>query len=148
MPGWQVPGVPPVPGLADVLRLIQLQTELMTELPETLAELTRATRGLSETVETAKETVASANRVTEKLEVLIDELQDPVHGLRPGIERVSEVLDAPVIERLPAILESVESTVLPVTASAERLRLRLSTLNERRSRILARLRRESGGEPR
>lgn len=128
-----LPGFPPVPTPGDMLRLMQLQTEVMTELPETIAELTRAVRGLAETVETAKETVASANRVTERLEALLDDLQDPVQGLKPGIERINEVLSAPVIERLPTILESVESTVLPVTESAERLRNRLARLRRQQS---------------
>jgi hypothetical protein len=131
MPGWQIPGVPPVPTVTDLLRMVQLQTELMTELPETMTELTRAVRGLAETVETAKETVAAANRVTERLESLLDELQDPVHGLRPGIQRITEVLEAPVIGRLPAILESVERTVHPVSESAERIRKRLARFRRR-----------------
>jgi hypothetical protein len=46
-------------------------------------------------------------------------------------ELMTELLEAPVIERLPAILESVESTVLPVTQSAARIRKRLSRLRRR-----------------
>jgi len=89
MPGWQIPGVLSVPSVAELLRMMQLHFELMTELPETMAELTRAVRGLAATVETAKETVDAANRVAERLESLLDELHDPVHGLRPGIERIT-----------------------------------------------------------
>lgn len=140
MPGWQIPGVPSVPTPADMMRLMQLQAEVMTELPETLAELTRAVRGLAETVEATKVTVATANRVVDRMEALMDELQDPVHGLRPGIERLSRVLEAPVIERLPAILESVEDTVLPVAQRAERLREQLERLGDRRRAVTSKLR--------
>jgi hypothetical protein len=140
MPAWQIPGVPAMPTMGDMVRIMQLQTETMTQLPETLAELTRAVRGLAETVENTKETVAAANRVVERLEALLDELHDPVHGLRPGIERVSEVLEAPVVQRLPAILESVEGLVLPVARRAERVRLRLSELEGRRRQLVCRLR--------
>lgn len=139
MPSWPIPGVPPVPSFADVIRLMHLQAETMTEFPETIAELTRAARGLAEAVETAKETVAAANRVTERLEALMDELQDPVQGLRPGIERVSQVLEAPVVQRLPSILESVESTVLPITQRAERISQRLAMFGDRRRRVASRL---------
>lgn len=141
MPGWQIPGVPAVPNALDLLRLMQVQAEVLTELPETLAELTRAVRGLAETVEATKETVATASRVADRLELLMDDLQDPVQGLRPGIERLSVVLDAPVIERLPAILESVESTVLPVAQRAQRLRTQLERLGERRRAVRSRLHR-------
>jgi len=140
MPGWQIPGVPSVPTPADMVRLMQLQAELLTELPETMAELTRAVRGLAETLEATKETVATANRVADRLEALMDELHDPVHGLRPGIERLSRVLEAPVIDRLPAILESVEGTVLPVAQRAERLRDQLTRMGERRRSLTSKLR--------
>ena len=140
MPGWQIPGVPSVPTPADMVRLMQLQAELLTELPETLTELTRAARGLAETVEATKETVATANRVADRMEALMDELQDPVHGLRLGIERLSRVLEAPVIDRLPGILESIEETVLPVAQRAERLREQLERLGERRKAITSKLR--------
>jgi chromosome segregation ATPase len=153
MPSRRLPGMPPLLGAADVLRRMQTQTEMMTELPEILAELTRAARTLAETVESTKETAASANRVVSRVEALLNELEDPVQRLRPGIERVGEVLDAPVVRRLPELLESVENAVLPVTRRAERLRLHLARLGERRRQTAARLRRlglspqAAGGEP-
>jgi ABC-type transporter Mla subunit MlaD len=140
MPGWQIPGVPSVPTPVDMMRLMQLQVEVLTELPETLAELARAVRGLSETVEAIKDTVATAGRVADRLDVLMDDLESPVHGLRPGIERLSRVLDAPVIERLPAILESVESTVLPVAHRAERMRRQLERVGDLGRGVASKLR--------
>ena len=127
MPGFQIPGLPPVPTIADVARLLQLQVQLLSELPETMAELTQAVRNLAGTVEASRETVAAANRVANRLDELIDELRDPVLGLRPG-EQVSAVLEAPVVQPLPEILESVESTVLPVTSRAEQARERMARL--------------------
>lgn len=132
MPGWQVPGVPSMPTPGDLMRIMQLQTELLTELPETLSELTRAVRGLAESVETSKETVAMANRVVERLEALVDDLHDPVRALRPGIERVSEVLDAPVVQRLPEVLEAVESTIMPITRATERVRATFAKIGKPR----------------
>jgi len=145
MPGWQIPGVPPIPTVVDLLKVMQLQAEMMAELPETLAELAKAVRGLAETVEATKDTVAKANRVVERLEVLVDELQDPVRGLRPGLKRVTEVLEAPVVQRLPAILESLESTVMPVALRAERMRNQLAAFGDRRRRVTSRMGRPSGG---
>ena len=128
MPGFQIPGLPPVPTIADVARLLQVQVQLLSELPATMAELTQAVRNLAGTVEASRETVAAANRVANRLDELIEELRDPVLGLRPGIEQVSAVLEAPVVQRLPEILESVESTVLPVTNRAEQARERMARL--------------------
>jgi ABC-type transporter Mla subunit MlaD len=140
MSGWQFPGVPSVPSMADALRLMQVQAEVMRDLPETLSELSKAVRGLAETAEATRETVSAANRVVERVESLVDELQDPVRGLRPGIERLIQVLDSPVLERLPSVLEEVESAVLPLTRSAERTRHRLAWANDQRRRAVDQIR--------
>jgi ABC-type transporter Mla subunit MlaD len=140
MPGFQIPGLPPVPTIADVARLLQLQVQLLSELPETMAELTLAVRNLAGTVEASRETVAAANRVANRLDELIEELRDPVLGLRPGIEQVSAVLEAPVVQRLPEILESVESTVLPVTNRAGQARERMARLGSWGRRVRDRVR--------
>jgi uncharacterized protein Yka (UPF0111/DUF47 family) len=143
-PGWQLPGLPSMLSAADLLRIAQLQTELMTELPETIAELTRAARSLAEsvdsvkdTVASAQDTVASASSVVARVEAVVNELEAPVQALRPGLRRVAEVLDAPVVQRLPEFLESVEDAVLPVTRAAERIRARLAWIREWRGRARA-----------
>jgi ABC-type transporter Mla subunit MlaD len=134
--------------MADVLRLMQVQAEVMTDLPDTIAELSKAVRGLAETAEATRETAGAASRVVERMESLLDELQDPVRGLRPSIERVTQVLDAPVWQRLPTVLESVESTVLPITRSAERARHRLARADVLRRRAVAQLRKVTSGPAR
>ncbi len=148
MSGWQIPGVPGVPSMADVLRLMQVQAEVMSSLPETISELSKAVRGLAETAESAKQTTAAANRVVKRMEILLDELEDPVRGLRSGIDGVTQVLDAPVVQRLPSILESVESTLVPITRSAERTRNRLASAGQQRRRAVARLRKLTPGRSR
>ena len=62
--------------MIDMLRLLQLQSELVTEIPEALAEPTRAVRGLAEVVDSAKDTVAAASRVVTRLEALAAEEVD------------------------------------------------------------------------
>ena len=126
MPSWQIPGVPSVPTWADVVRMVQMQTEVLSELPETISDLQETVRGLSQAVDEVRETILTTTRVVTRLESLIDDLEDPVRGLRPGIERVSDVLEAPVIQRLPVTLEAVEATVLPIARSASRIRRRLT----------------------
>ena len=47
--------VPSVQSVSDIGRLMRLQTETMTQSPDTLVELTRAIGGLAETFETCPE---------------------------------------------------------------------------------------------
>ena len=146
-PAWQLPGLPSMLSATDLLRIAQIQTELMRELPETVAELTRAARSLAESVDAVKETLASAQdtvtsagSVVARVEAVVNELEGPVHALRPGLQRVSEVLEAPVVRRLPELLESVEDTILPMTGAAERIRGRLARVREWRLRAIAQAR--------
>lgn len=136
MTGWQIPGIPPVPGMSELMRLMQLQAEVLSQLPENIAELSSAARGLAEAVEATKETAASASRVVRRLESLLDELEDPVHGLRPGVERVAEILDAPVVQRIPEVLESIEAAVLPLSQGVEQTRLRIEAFARARRTLL------------
>ena len=51
-----------IPGLTDLLTLLQQQTEALAQLPRTLADLQGTVRQLTEATNTAKDTVASAQR--------------------------------------------------------------------------------------
>ena len=140
MGGWQIPGMPQASNVADLLRALQTQADLLADMPESIAEIHRGTKGLAETLELTKATVVTANRVVERLDRLVNELDDPVRGLKASIERVNQVLEAPVFERMPALLESVEDTVAPVVRSAARARARLSRVAYWRRRLLGRQR--------
>jgi hypothetical protein len=134
MTNWQIPGVPQVPTLGDVTRTLQAQAELLADLPGTLADIQQATQGLAETIELSKSTVTTAHSVIERLDRLVSELDEPVRRLTVTIDRVNNVLAAPVFERLPALLESVEQTVEPVARSAGVARARLARLSSWRRR--------------
>jgi ABC-type transporter Mla subunit MlaD len=131
--------MPPMRGVQDLARLLQVQGELLSELPETLTELSRAVRGLADTVEASKATLASVQRVAERIDTLLDDLEDPVRGLRPGIEKVTAVLQDPAIQRIPPMLSSIDSTVTPMAQRAERTRARLLTWADSRHRLARRL---------
>ena len=87
--------MPRIPGLSELLSLLQTQTEALSQLPRTLSDLNGTVRELTEATTIARDTIASAQRIAERLEVLMDELEEPVRALRPGIERVGKVLDDP-----------------------------------------------------
>jgi hypothetical protein len=121
-----MPGRPRVPGIGDALAMLQAQTELMADLPNTIIELQRAVRGLSDVVATTRETMLATQRVAARLEEILDEVDGPVRNLRPGLEKLATVLDDPVIERIPGTLAAVEQAVTPVAAGVQRVSERLS----------------------
>lgn len=114
------PGFPRVPSVNDAFRLVQAQSELLTDLPGIIAELQASVRSLSETLASSKSTAASAQVVLARLDSVLDDIEEPVRAMGPGLHRLSIALDNPVIDRLPATLETIERTVLPIAARLER----------------------------
>jgi ABC-type transporter Mla subunit MlaD len=107
-------GMPRIPGLSELLTLLQQQTEALAQLPRTLGDLNAAVRDLITATTVATETIASAQRTAERLETLVEELEEPVRALRPGLERVGKVLDDPVIDTVPDTLRRVSEDLLPL----------------------------------
>jgi ABC-type transporter Mla subunit MlaD len=107
-------GMPRIPGLSELLTLLQQQTEALAQLPRTLGDLNAAVRDLISATTVATETIASAQRTAERLETLVEELEEPVRALRPGLERVGKVLDDPVIDTVPDTLRRVSEDLLPL----------------------------------
>ena len=112
--GWQLPGMPRVPGVSELVSQLQTQTEALAQLPLTVAALNTAVQSLIEAVTTTRETAASAQRVSERLEEVIEELDAPVRALRPGLERVAKVLNDPVIDTVPETLRKLTEDVVPL----------------------------------
>jgi ABC-type transporter Mla subunit MlaD len=148
--GWQVPGLPRVPGLNETLQRLQTQSDVLKDLPDTIAELQRVVASLAELTAATQETMESAHRVSSRIESVLDEIEAPIRALRPGIERLAIGLDDPAVERLPVTLRAIEQTVLPVAAGVERARARWRAVRAWCSalvahpRILARRRRVTG----
>jgi ABC-type transporter Mla subunit MlaD len=118
----------------DAFRLVQAQSDLLTDLPAIIAELQESVRTLSETLASSKETVTSAHRVIARLESVLDDIEEPVRAMRPGLQRLSVALDSPVIDRLPATLETIERTVVPIAARIEHTSERASAMGARWAR--------------
>lgn len=106
--------MPRIPGLSELLTLLQAQTEALAQLPRTLADLNGAVRELIAATRVAAETIASAQRTAERLEDLVTELEEPVRSLRPGLERAAKVLDDPAIETVPETLRQVHEDLMPL----------------------------------
>ena len=107
-------GMPRIPGLSELLTLLQTQTEALAQLPRTLSDLNGTVRELTEATTMARDTIASAQRSAERLEVLVDELEEPVRALRPGIERGGMVLDDPAVDTVPDTLRRINEDLMPL----------------------------------
>ena len=106
--------MPRIPGLSDLLSILQTQTEALAQLPRTLSDLNGTVRELTEATTMARDTIASAQRIAERLEDLVNELEEPVRALKPGIERVGKVLDDPAVDTVPDTLRRINEDLMPL----------------------------------
>jgi ABC-type transporter Mla subunit MlaD len=117
-----------IPGLSDLLTLLQQQTEALAQLPRTLADLQGTVRQLTEATNTAKDTIASAQRTAERLESLVEELEEPVRALKPGLVRVGRVLDDPAVDRVPETLDRIHDDLMPLIHGLRQAQERMGTV--------------------
>jgi ABC-type transporter Mla subunit MlaD len=121
-------GMPRIPGLSELLSLLQTQTEALAQLPRTLADLNGTVRELTAATIMARDTVASAQRTAEKLEELVEELEEPVRALRPGLERVGRVLDDPAIDTVPDTIRRIHDDLMPLIAGLRQAQTRMGSV--------------------
>jgi ABC-type transporter Mla subunit MlaD len=123
-------GMPGIPGFGDLLSLLQKQTEALAQLPRTLTDLNGTIRELTEATTLARETIESAQRITERLEGLVEELQQPVRALKPGLERVGRVLDDPAVDTVPETLRRIHDDLMPLISGLRRAQARVGSVTE------------------
>ncbi|MGY1744360.1 hypothetical protein [Blastococcus sp. SYSU D00695] len=120
--------LPRLPGLSDLVSLLQTQTEALASLPRTLTDLNGAVRELIAATRTATAAISSAQRTAERLEALVEELEEPVRALRPGLIRVGRVLDDPVVETLPDTLARLSDDLLPIVSGLRQAQSRVESV--------------------
>jgi len=120
--------MPSIPGLGDLLSLMQKQSEALAQLPSTLIDLNRTIRELTEATALARETIESAQRITERLQGLVEELQQPVRALKPGLERVGRVLDDPAVDTVPETLRRIHDDLMPLIAGLRQAQARVGSV--------------------
>jgi ABC-type transporter Mla subunit MlaD len=103
-----------LPAPADVVGALQAQTEALAQLPVTVLALNRTVRDLVAIVSQARETFDTLNRIANRADGLLDELEEPISDLLPGLRRAAEVLDDPVIGEIPSAVRSVTEDVVPM----------------------------------
>jgi ABC-type transporter Mla subunit MlaD len=120
--------MPRIPGLSDLIATLQAQTEALAQLPRTMTDLNGAVRELITATTVASETISSAQRTADRLEALVEELEEPVRALRPGLERVGRVLDDPVIDTLPETLGRIHDDLMPLIHGLRQAQARVGTV--------------------
>ena len=127
-----------IPGLSDLLTLLQQQTEALAQLPRTLTDLQGTVRQLTEATNTARDTIASAQRTAERLETLVEELEEPVRQLKPGLERVGRVLDDPAVDTVPDTLRRIHDDLMPLIHGLRQAQERMGTMTGSMAGLLRR----------
>jgi ABC-type transporter Mla subunit MlaD len=121
-------GMPRIPGLSELLSLLQTQTEALAQLPRSLSDLNGTVRELTEVVGMARETIASAQRTAERLEELVEALEEPVRALKPGLVRVGKVLDDPVVDTIPDTLRRIQDDLMPLIHGLRQAQSRMGSV--------------------
>ena len=135
--------MPRIPGLSELLSILQAQTEALSQLPRTLSDLNGTVRELTEATTMARDTIASAQRIAERLEDLVNELEEPVRALKPGIERVGKVLDDPAVDTVPDTLRQINEDLMPLIHGLRQAQSRVGSV----AGLLRRRPREDDGRP-
>jgi ABC-type transporter Mla subunit MlaD len=137
-------GMPRIPGLTELLSILQTQTEALAQLPRTLSDLNGTVRELTAATTMARDTIASAQRIAERLEDLVDELEEPVRALRPGLERVGRVLDDPAVDTVPDTLRRIQDDLMPLIHGLRQAQSRVGSVT---GMLRRRPRTEADGTP-
>jgi ABC-type transporter Mla subunit MlaD len=137
-------GMPRIPGLTELLSILQTQTEALAQLPRTLSDLNGTVRELTAATTMARDTIASVQRIAERLEDLVDELEEPVRALRPGLERVGRVLDDPAVDTVPDTLRRIQDDLMPLIHGLRQAQSRVGSVT---GMLRRRPRTEADGTP-
>lgn len=109
-----MPSMPRMPGFSELVGLLQQQTEALAALPRTMLDLNRSILSLVDVVASARDTLASSQRVSARLEAIVEEMEEPILALKPGLERLAVVLADPAVDTVPDTLRKINSDVLPL----------------------------------
>lgn len=107
----------PIPSPAQLLKVARAQAEAVVALPGALLPLTRAVSSLDGTIREARDAVALLQRLGARLEGILDEVEEPVKDLAPGLRRVGKVLDDPAVSEIPETVRRIREDVLPLVAT-------------------------------
>jgi ABC-type transporter Mla subunit MlaD len=109
--------MPSFPNPAQLARMARDQAEALAALPGAMLSLTRAVSRLDSTLGEARDAIARLQHLGERLEGILDEVEQPIRDLGPGIKRVGAVLDDPIVSEIPDTVRRLREDVLPLIAT-------------------------------
>jgi cobalamin biosynthesis Mg chelatase CobN len=93
--------MPKIPGLSDIVEALQAQTQAFLGLPETLRHVNALAR--------------DAHSVVRRLDGLLDDLEEPLRALGPGLHKLGRTLEG---DELGTLLAEINDTHRQVAAIA------------------------------
>jgi ABC-type transporter Mla subunit MlaD len=117
--------MPRVPGLSDLIDVLQAQTQALAALPGIFVSLNRSVQSFAGAATQARDTAMAVQRLTTRLNGMVDELDEPVRAMVPAMQRMAVALDNPFLGEVPDVLRRLQQEILPM----------LSTMRETQSKI-------------
>ncbi len=120
----KIPGLPAMPGLSDVLHLLEAQTQALVALPDTIKSLNRSVKSLATTIASAQTTAQRIEAMAVRVEDLLEEFEAPLRALAPGLRKLAAALEAPGapdIEDVLGRLTDMQAHVANIAASTDRI---------------------------
>lgn len=108
-------------GLSGLGRLVAAQTEALASLPGTLVALNRNLRGLVEVLAAAKASLDAVQRVAERADGLLDDLEPSLRALTPQLARAAALLERPEVADAVATLRETQAKITAIASSTERI---------------------------
>jgi ABC-type transporter Mla subunit MlaD len=99
--------MPKLPGLSDVLHLLEAQTQALLTIPEAIVEITALAR--------------DAHAVVRRVDGMLDDLEAPLRALAPGLSRLAETLRGDELATLLAEINDTHRQVAAIASTTGRL---------------------------
>ena len=112
----KIPGLPGVPGLSELVGVLQAQTDALRALPDTLKALNTSVRTLAKLAAEAQATVQRADRLIQRVDSILDDLEAPLRSLGPVATSLQQEV-MPIIKNLTDTQRQVAS----IAASTDRI---------------------------
>lgn len=128
--------MPRLPGPADLIRLLQEQTEALAALPHTLSTLNRSIRALARAVEHSGETIDAVHRVAMRADSLLAELEEPLRDLGPALRNATVLLNDPAVKTVPETLARL-GDIAPIIQGLTETQAKVATIAASTERIMA-----------
>ena len=99
--------MPKLPGVSDVVDLLQTQTQALLAVPDA--------------VRAVIELAIDAQRVVKRLDGLLDELEGPLRELAPGLENLARTLEGDEIASIVTGVNDTQKQVAAIAATTGRI---------------------------